>query len=794
MALTVVSAGHVRADVFVRVTNESQLYEGCVVMVGYKYGDFPYWIMLERDGSLTRTLDDKSETEIKDPLSVNCFILEKTEKTNVYQFRNRSWTTTYLSQKAEGQTYKTWQIIKETNTLFTLSNGSYIYSINGMTCFAIFKRVSTAQFVPGDFSFLNNGDNTIVADADETVVAPDCYFYNPSSAAWCRFLGWSKDKNAPTATFPAGTRFFCKSDATYYAIYQINESYMPDQCLDFTDIYAPNVECYYWDSAWVQPTLGPWPKKGIITGNPTNPYAHVNINVIESNALEPLNRPNASPNLYGASISAVTQTPSLSDKSIRLGDYFAGWRGAKIIYKFKVDTNENPIFTLHLAPMLEEPKHTDGTELNVYLYDPTNPAQYVVSEHEDGTYGVPLNHACSYVNASIGNNLVSYFPGNPKWIETDLPIYDMYGNIASHVYSINWAAVGFDLSPYHGKTMWLQIQVADCRLGEHLALCYYTTKCQPKIIESKYCGGLTLTAPEGFFYRWYSASDTSTVLSTNRNYQIWPIRKLESAYFCECSTSSDFECSFKIHTDISQWDIPQPDSIEEHLLCQGETYKWNGKTYNVDGEYYTELPYISATGCYPLVLHRYHYLPIDTTCVEATICANQTYEWGGQTYNQEGTYMQHYMNVHDCDSVAILRLSFYPPIDTTWTEATICAGESYVWEGNTYPNEGTYMKNYTRLDGCDSVAALQLHVKETDYGNPVFWNDPFMLKVEHDTICEGDAKWWHGKWIEERGFFTDTVQSVYGCDSVTYLQLEWKNCPPDPCTIQPTILPVRWKK
>ena len=47
------------------------------------------------------------------------------------------------------------------------------------------------------------------------------------------------------------------------------------------------------------------------------------------------------------------------------------------------------------------------------------------------------------------------------------------------------------------------------------------------------------------------------------------------------------------------------------------------------------------------------------------------------------------------------------------TRDTICSGETYTWNGNTYTHPGTYTDTLTNIYGCDSIVTLHLQVNPT---------------------------------------------------------------------------------
>jgi Concanavalin A-like lectin/glucanases superfamily len=97
----------------------------------------------------------------------------------------------------------------------------------------------------------------------------------------------------------------------------------------------------------------------------------------------------------------------------------------------------------------------------------------------------------------------------------------------------------------------------------------------------------------------------------------------------------------------------------------------------------------------------------DTACV--------SYSWAatGQTYTSSGTYTAHLTNVNGCDSLATLDLVIYHPSTATIMD-TAC--NSYTWSANgqTYASSGTYSTTIANAVGCDSVVTLQLTIHTVD--------------------------------------------------------------------------------
>ncbi|NCW76346.1 MAG: hypothetical protein EBW13_06325, partial [Actinobacteria bacterium] len=97
------------------------------------------------------------------------------------------------------------------------------------------------------------------------------------------------------------------------------------------------------------------------------------------------------------------------------------------------------------------------------------------------------------------------------------------------------------------------------------------------------------------------------------------------------------------------------------------------------------------------------------TTINQSICAPNSYTFDGQTLTTSGTYMDTLTNAAGCDSVITLNLTVNQPSATTITQ-TICAPNSYSFNGQSYNATGTYTATLTNAAGCDSVITLNLTV------------------------------------------------------------------------------------
>ena len=67
--------------------------------------------------------------------------------------------------------------------------------------------------------------------------------------------------------------------------------------------------------------------------------------------------------------------------------------------------------------------------------------------------------------------------------------------------------------------------------------------------------------------------------------------------------------------------------------------------------------------------------------ITAAICFGESYEWNGQTYDETGKYTQTFPAANGADSIVTLNLTVYPQTPDTTEEVTIKFGETYEWNG-----------------------------------------------------------------------------------------------------------------
>ena len=91
--------------------------------------------------------------------------------------------------------------------------------------------------------------------------------------------------------------------------------------------------------------------------------------------------------------------------------------------------------------------------------------------------------------------------------------------------------------------------------------------------------------------------------------------------------------------------------------------------------------------------------------------------------------------------------------------AVICSGTSYTLGSQVLTTSGTYTETFQSVNGCDSIVHLSLTVNSS-YSHTIF-----------KTTCAGQAYVLGTQLLTTSGTYMETFQSIHGCDSTIHLNL-----------------------
>ena len=190
-----------------------------------------------------------------------------------------------------------------------------------------------------------------------------------------------------------------------------------------------------------------------------------------------------------------------------------------------------------------------------------------------------------------------------------------------------------------------------------------------------------------------------------------------------------------------------------------ESYTWsagNGNTYTSTGHYTHS--HTDAHGCTQVdTLHLTINSIVSTATTEAA-CESYTWTAGnGNTYTFSGHYTYSHTDANGCIQVDTLHLTINNPAHAVST-ASVC--DSYTWtggNGNTYTVSGHYTYSHTDANGCMQIDTLHLTINQSSISDATA------------TACESFT--WHGTTYTASGDYFDTLTNAAGCDSVLTLHL-----------------------
>lgn len=208
-------------------------------------------------------------------------------------------------------------------------------------------------------------------------------------------------------------------------------------------------------------------------------------------------------------------------------------------------------------------------------------------------------------------------------------------------------------------------------------------------------------------------------------------------------------------------EYPTYNKTIQSTIYSDQTLLWNCKTYTEGGTY--TATYQTVHGCDSVVTLILNVLPRTTYGnVYGTICTGESFVYNGKSYTTAGIYIDHLVNHFGGDSVVTITVTEYPTYTHT-RNVTICGGQTFLWDCNTYTEAGSYTRHYQSVHGCDSTVTLNLNIL------------PSYTINETLTIGVGWAETWHGQDLSTYAsgayLLYDSLTSSEGCDSVYVLNL-----------------------
>lgn len=199
------------------------------------------------------------------------------------------------------------------------------------------------------------------------------------------------------------------------------------------------------------------------------------------------------------------------------------------------------------------------------------------------------------------------------------------------------------------------------------------------------------------------------------------------------------------------------ESIAERI-CMGDTIYINDQIFTTSGEWDIEVT--NEQGCVSVTHLTLEVLPVSTTNIKETLCYGDTFYINNNSFTESGIYELSLQSITGCDSTVIADLDFVK-IDTTYIVETFCYGEVYNFNGVDYTETGIYETTMQSHMGCDSTIIADLEFIKID------------TTFVEETLCYGEKYIVGDDEFTETGIYEIDLVSTFGCDSVVFADLEF---------------------
>ena len=159
--------------------------------------------------------------------------------------------------------------------------------------------------------------------------------------------------------------------------------------------------------------------------------------------------------------------------------------------------------------------------------------------------------------------------------------------------------------------------------------------------------------------------------------------------------------------DLNLIVLEEINTVSNIPLCLGQSVTVGSNTYTTEGTFMDTL--FASTGCDSVVRSIITIRDSIVTTISEEICIGGSFTIGTSIYNASGDYSDILMSSTGCDSIVMLSLVVVDQVEDSIT-VTICAGESYPFGGEDRTTTGSYAINLTTMAGCDSIVTLTLTV------------------------------------------------------------------------------------
>lgn len=382
---------------------------------------------------------------------------------------------------------------------------------------------------------------------------------------------------------------------------------------------------------------------------------------------------------------------------------------------------------------------------------------YVKFANPTTSAGVTTQNNVDY-NLSSGSACIN--AGNPNTTSLNLPTYDLGGSLRIKQQHI-------DIGAYEFGDVNIQPINDEICLGESFFYdTYFVYPEEPGLFTDTFIynsGGLDYIA--------YINLQVNPVYNENLNVSICQGESYSfngQTYNATCTQTAYLQTAAGCDSTVVLNLTVNPKVYNEFSYIACDSFVWNQVTYRETGDYIQTLQ--SATGCDSIVTLHLTVNHSAATEDSMQICRSSLpfYYKGviiGEETPEHSVISVPLVTTNGCDSIVSMHLTI---VDVLTHEFSETACDSYTWAGTTYTTGGDKVKTFTSSLGCDSVVTLHLTIYQS------------VSELVEVTICDNDLPYHYingqidttfGEGTPDFLTLNFTLSNIHGCDSVVILHL-----------------------
>jgi len=211
--------------------------------------------------------------------------------------------------------------------------------------------------------------------------------------------------------------------------------------------------------------------------------------------------------------------------------------------------------------------------------------------------------------------------------------------------------------------------------------------------------------------------------------------------------------------------VDKIENLDTMYICQGDTIEifdrevWENKLVSKT--------FTSQKGCDSIQNIQVVVKPLPEGTITESICEGDSIFVVNRWLSEEGTYIIHKENEGECDSLYSVNITLRP-LKYSYDTIDICKGDTIEVFGFEISTETDVEQSYVGSNDCDSTAYIHITIL------------PISSSQSQITLCPGDSILIAGNWIKSDGKYQEHLTGINGCDSIANIQVKVLTKPEEP--------------